>query len=447
MSKPARRTSAVRLSMTIDPIDPQALREFRASLREAQEAYRGARAASRKLLAPEEFPAGLARLISAVQDSSLSEAVRAALQAALRDGHAARVQDLHGEALKQLTGLPPSKAFRALCLFFKVAESAGRAMQPALSPAEIESFIRLHRNPFDLLLEAEIPSVLELGAGDLSFAEALVEQYLPLLEARAKDLTIHCLDRVRPGSGLAGLYQADPRRLAELRTAQSSHLNFRYWGNQDMFALEKAHGLRPTYTIVTCQAPPTPTVAFEPTRVAPEIIAEHLRRTKGESRLVREGREEALEVRHAGRALLFPPWKFEIRGPVAFLEVLARRGHLCVLSAVDTDVFWELLSQLLADPRVRPGDVILTPALISEVFGDVARALEALPIGATLALSDVTALRTDAPSLRFRYVEVRRGALFEGIPVSRTAKMFKDMAEEAPPWLMILIPAGEPISS
>jgi hypothetical protein len=426
------------------PLDPQALREFRARLTESQAIHRDAWPASRRLIAPANFQAALAALISAIQASSVPAAVRAALQAALREGRATRMQDLQGEALKQLTGLPPTKAFRALCLLFGPGEHPGATARSALSPVEIEAFVRRHRNPFDLLLDADVASVLELGAGDLSFASALVQQYLPLMEGRGKDLTLHCVDRVKPGSGLGGLYQADPRRLAQLRAESAAHLGFRYWGDQDMFALEQSHGLWSRYTIVTCQAPPTPTVAYEPTRVSPEIIAEHLRRIKGEFRLVRESGEEALQVRHAGRALLFPPWKFEIRGPVALLEVLARRGLLCVLTAVDTEVFWELLSQLLADPRARPKDVIFTPALIPEVFGEAGRTLGALPVGGTLVLSDVAELRADLPSMKFRYVEVRRGALFEGVPASRTAKMFKDMTEEAPPWLLILIPEEMP---
>jgi hypothetical protein len=46
----------------------------------------------------------------------------------------------------------------------------------------------------------------------------------------------------------------------------------------------------------------------------------------------------------------------------------------------------------------------------------------------------------DEAHYSFRYVEVRRGAVFEGIPASRTAHLFSNMAEEEPPWFMILVP-------
>ena len=419
-------------------LDPQAIAEFRARLRESQETNRDAWNASRRLIAAANFPTTLAQLVSALQASSLPSSLRDRLHGALRRGTAARVQDLQGGVLRQLTGLPPAKALRALCLLFGLPEKHAASPGSALSSAQVEDFIRRHRNPFDLLLEDDVSSVLELGAGDLSFAAELVERYLPLLEPQGKDLTVHCVDRLSPGSHVGALYHADPQRLARLRNLPSGGLEFRFWGNQDMFELAKIQGLWPRYTVVTCQAPPTPTVAYEPSRLSPAVIEEHLRRTKGEFRLVREGGEEALEVRHGGRVLLFPPWKFEIRGSLAFLDVLARRGVLCILSAVDTEVFWELLSQLLADPRTRPRDVIFTPSLAAEVFGEVGGALAALPVGGTVVLSG-EALRRDR-HIRFRYVEIRRGALFDGVPASRTAKMFKDMTEEAPPWFLILIP-------
>ena len=420
------------------PLDPQTIAEFRARLKESQETNRGAWNASRRLIAAANFPATLAQLVSALQTSSLPPPLRDRLHGALRRGTAACVQDLQGGVLRQLTGLPPAKALRALCLLFGLFGKHAASPGSGLSSAQVEDFIRRHRNPFDLLLEDDVSSVLELGAGDLSFATALVEQYLPLMQAQGKDLTVHCLDRLSPGSQVGALYHADPQRLARLRNHPSESLTFRFWGNQDMFEIAKVQGLWPRYTVVTSQAPPTPTLAYEPSRLSPAIIEEHLRRTKGEFRLAREGGEEALEVRHGGRVLLFPPWKFEIRGPLAFLDLLARQGGVAVLSAVDTEVFWELLSQLLADPRTRPRDVIFTPSLVAEVFGEVGRALAALPVGGTVVLPG-EALRRDR-HIRFRYVEIRRGALFDGVPASRTAKMFKDMTEEAPPWFLILIP-------
>jgi hypothetical protein len=36
----------------------------------------------------------------------------------------------------------------------------------------------------------------------------------------------------------------------------------------------------------------------------------------------------------------------------SLLDLVARRGFLCVLGAVDSQVFWEILAQLLDDARI-----------------------------------------------------------------------------------------------
>jgi hypothetical protein len=159
----------------------------------------------------------------------------------------------------------------------------------------------------------------------------------------------------------------------------------------------------------------------------------------------------ALEVQHGGRALLFPPWKFEIRGPLALLDLLARRGFLCVLGAVDTQVFWEILAQLFDDSRYRSNNQPFTPENLPVVFGEIFERLSRLEIGGTVNLSDCGVLRREIPcvlpllpaqnpSYRFRSVQVRRGAVFPGIPASSTARRFSDMVEESPPWMLILVP-------
>ena len=319
----------------------------------------------------------------------------------------------------------------------------------AHSSDEIEQFLRSHRNPYDLLLEAESPSLLDLGAGDLSFIDELVAQYLPHVKGQGNTMTVHGLDRLRPGSMFGGPLHADPGRLTRLQ--QADHLNFRFWGGVDMLAPAPLPDLLCRYTLVTCHAPATPTFTLEPTRVSPPVMDRHLRQTKGEFRTVREGGEEALEVLHRGRALLFPPWKFEIRGPLALLDAMARRGQLCMLTAVDSEVFWEMLAQLVADPVVRPSDTILTPALIAELFGAIHQRLMVVPAGGSVLLSDLTELRADMPRVlgqpggryRFRYVEIRRGAIFPGMPASSTAHRFKEMVEESPPWCLILVPERE----
>jgi hypothetical protein len=95
--------------------------------------------------------------------------------------------------------------------------------------------------------------------------------------------------------------------------------------------------------------------------------------------------------------------------------------------------------------------VVFTPANLPDLFGPLYARLRALPIGETVVLSDLAALRASLPQVlsrsagpsgehRFRYVEIRRGAVFPGIPASRTARLFKEMAEEEPPWFMILVP-------
>lgn len=432
-------------------LEPQLLAEFRARLKRSRETNQEGWDSSRRLVGPSQVQFTLKRLVAAIHASSLPHELRDALISGLRGGTADRIQVLPGEALKQLTGLSRTKAVRTLCVLFGLANEDAPAAVSTFTPAQIEQFVRGCGNPFDLLLEAEAASLLELGAGDLSFAAELVEQYLLRLRSQHKGLTLHCIDRLRPGSKLGGRLHVDQDRLENLRHHPSPGLHFRFWGNQDMFELEKVTSLWPCYTIVTCHAPATPTFAYEPARVSRPIIDAHLRKTKGEFRTVRVEGEEALEVLHAGRALLFPAWKFEIRGPLALLDLISRRGKLCVLSSVDIEVFWEILSQLLADARLRPPDVIFTPSIIADLFGAVHARLSSLPVGESLILSDLTHLRQDIPRIlgepaaqnrhyRFRYVEVRRGAVFEGLPASQTARLFKDMTAEEPPWFLILVP-------
>jgi hypothetical protein len=287
----------------------------------------------------------------------------------------------------------------------------------------------------------------------LSFAEELAACYEPRLMAQDRPLILHCLDRLDPNSRLGGPLHADPHRLNGLRSRPG--VKFRFYGDQDMFELEglvRDQRLAAHYLIVTCWAPATPTFAYEPSRLSPGTLAEELRRTKGESRHIAHGKEAALEVLHGGKSLLFPSWKFDIRGPLALLELMASRGALCVLGGVDSQVFWEILSQLVDDPNVRPADVLLSDETIPKLFGDVYDRLAALPEGAGCSLSDFTTLRRIFPSVlstttssavagyRFRHVTIRRGAIFEGVPASSTARRFQYMKDETPPWLLTLVP-------
>lgn len=231
--------------------------------------------------------------------------------------------------------------------------------------------------------------------------------------------------------------------------------SFAFFGNQNMFDLRSldAYGkLAPRYTIATCWAPATPTFAYEPARLSQSVIAEDLRRTKGAFRQTWYQGEPALEVQHGARALLFPSWKFEIVGPLALLKLMVQRGSVCVLGAVDDQVFWELLAQLLDDPRYRPQDQPFSRDNLPQIFGELYRTLTDLPIGDSINLAEIGALRRKLPAVgpsassnhapdSFRYIRVSRGATFPDIPASSTARKFAAMAEEVPPWFLTLIPA------
>lgn len=411
--------------------------------------------ASRRLIENDHFLSTLERLRNLCREKDLPAAVQEQLRLAFRP-EAQRVQDLNGAALKVLTGLSPTKALRALCLYFDLVQHpASRWPIPGMSSEEIERGLRRTDNPFDLLLESDVASVLDLGAGDLSFASELADRYLPLLQQQNRQLILHCVDRLHPNSKLGGPLHPEQKRILALKERLGA--SFGFFGNQDMFQLSNLDDqgkIAPRYAIVACWAPATPTFAYEPTRLSASIIADHLRRTKGAFRYTRIDGEAALEVQHGERALLFPSWKFEILGPLALLNLLAHRGSLCVLGAVDAQVFWEILAQLLEDARYRPQNQPFTSENIPEIFGDIYRALNQLPIGESLDLADLETLRTrfpatepssalnisDIPAYSFRHIRIRRGATFRGVPASSTARKFSSMVEEVPPWFLTLVP-------
>jgi hypothetical protein len=395
----------------------------------------------------------LRRLLEELDRVELPVPVRESLSAALLGGRADRIQDLPAPRLKELTGLPPTKALRALCVWFDLVEDPRPAstIVPLGSVAE-EILARPDGNAFDVLQESDSPSLLDLGAGDLSFADEVAQSYGPVIRQRGRTLVLHCVDRLHPQSRLGGPLHPDQQRLQELRARPD--ISFRFFPDQDMLALEKldrSGKLAPCYTVASCWAPATPTFAYEPTRINEMLIREELRRTKGTFYRTEFAGEPALEVQHGGRALLFPPWKFEVRGPLALLDVLSRRGQVCVLGAVDDQVFWELLAQLLDESRFRPVDQPFTSENIPSVFDEVFQQLSRLPIGASIDLALCGTLRREIPrvlplrdrqdaSYRFRSVQIRRGAEFPGIPASSTARRFRDMVEETPPWMVVLLP-------
>ncbi len=437
--------------MNLEPI--QELEEFRRMVMAARSADAEAWEASRRLVEPTQFPTTVRKLCEAVSESPWPSSVKDALTRVLCHGQITRSTELAGKSLKQLTGLPPTKGLRALCLLLNlVPQRPASSTAPSMSPSEVEALVRKHDNPFDLLLQAPAASVLDLGAGDLSFADELAAQYGPPLSRRGIPLVLHCIDRIDPSSRLGAPLHPDALRLASLRS--NPHLHFRYIGDRDMFhlhELDRTQVLLPRYSMVTCWAPATPTFAYEPSRLSDSVIQADLRRTKGEFRTVHIERERALEVHHQGRYLLFPSWKFDIRGPLALLRLMAARGSLSVLGAIDSQVFWEVLAQLVEEPRARPADQLYTPEALAEAFGDVHRQLSRLPVGSALDLGDIIELRRIIPpaasaapdkhdALRFRHVRVRRGAFFHGMPASSTARMFDRMTEETPPWFLTLVP-------
>ncbi|MDP3597201.1 MAG: hypothetical protein Q8S75_09425, partial [Nitrospirota bacterium] len=399
----------------------QVLADFRSQVTQLLQEREKEWEASRKLVEASRLTATLKRLIEEAHRADLSVTIRDAMTVALGNAEAARIQDLPGPRLKELTGLPPTKAVRALCVWLGVVEGpTSQWPMSSLRSEEIEAFAHSHENPFDLLLDADVASLFDLGAGDLSFATELVEQYVAPLQQRQRELVLHGLDRLQPGSQLGGPLHPERERLNGLRSRTG--LSFQFFGNHDMFDLgnlDQAGKLAPRDTIATCWAPATPTFAYEPTRLSDQTITQELHRTKGTFRQTHYAGEPALEVQHGDRALLFPPWKFEIRGPLALLDLLSRRGLLCVLGAVDTQVFWEVLAQLLDEARYRPDDQPFTAGNLPTIFGEIFERLSSLAQGETLNLSDCSLLRRQiprvlpplpmqGPTYRFRSVQIRR---------------------------------------
>jgi hypothetical protein len=434
-------------------VHAQSLADFRSQVTKLLQERDHQWEASRRLVGAGQLPTTLKRLMAEADRVELPTAVRDTISAALQGGLVERIQDLPGPRLKELTGLPPTKALRALCVWFDLIETPGVGpTAPPFNQTALNVLTRPDANPFDVLLTQDSPSLLDLGAGDLSFAAELAQQYGPALRQQGRTLVLHCVDRLDPRSKLGGPLHPEPLRLEGLRTRPD--LSFQFFADQDMFALERldrSGKLSPRYTVTTCWAPATPTFAYEPTRLSHETITRELHRTKGSFHRIDYGGEPALEVQHGSRALLFPPWKFEIRGPLALLDLLARRGQVCVLGATDNQVFWEVLAQLLDDTRYRPVDQPFTADNLSSVFAEVYDRLSQLTVGESLILSECETLRRQIPRVlpvfgrhdpfySFRSVHIRRGAEFPGIPASSTARRFRDMVEETPPWMVTLVP-------
>jgi len=434
--------------MNCQTLDSQ---EFRKRIQETRESYPHHWEASRKLMTSESLSATLPALIQYIQTASLVPSLQKRLIEVVQQfGQQKKTRQVH-QTLKELTGLPPSKAVRALIVWGIMAVNEQQARREDLSPEELERLLQEDCNPYDILLHSSFPSLLDIGAGDLTFEQELVDQYVPQLRVQSKPLTLHAFDRLTPGSQVGGVYHQNQDRERYLKSLPTEELKYKFWGGMDVEHFSHAKGALQCYTICTCHAPANPTFAYEPSRVDLTLIHDHLRSTRGEFHVSRYEGESVLEVSHQGETLTFPPWKFDIVGPLALLEFMAQRSRVGVLSAVDDEVFWEMLSQLFADDQFRPRDRIFTKDGILEIFGDVYKELSLLPIGEKVDLSKIAELREPMPIgttplektstfCKFRYVEIRRGAFWEGIPSSFTARQFSQMKEESTPWWIIFIP-------
>ena len=427
------------------------IQEFRAQIKAVRESFPQHWEASRKFMAPEPLARNIPALIQSIQQADLVPSFQKRLiQVVEQFGQGIKTGEIHQD-LKELTGLPPSKAFRALLVWGVLAVGEKeQSTEEHCSTEEMEGCLRESRNPYDILLQSGPPTLLDIGAGDLTFEQEIVDQYVPQLRARKTALKIHAFDRLTPGSRVGGVYHKNRERDHYLKSFPAEELTYQFWGGMDLEKFGHAKGVFSCYTMCTCHAPANPTFAYEPSRVDRQLIDDHLRATRGQSRLSRYEGEAVLEVSHQGQDLTFPPWKFDIVGPLALLQFMTQRSRVGVLSAIDDEVFWELLSQILADDGFRPRNKIFTNETRPTIFGDVYKELNSLAIGDRIDLARVSTFRDSmssektpltTPSFwpKFRYVEIRRGALWEGIPSSFTAKQFSHMEEETPPWWIIFL--------
>lgn len=182
---------------------------------------------SRKLVGAGRLPETLRHLIEEVRRVDLPPSICEAILTALNFGHVERVQDLPGPRLKELTGLPPTKAVRALCVWFDLAgASESPAAASSLPATVLEAAIQDEASPFDVLLAADAPSLLDLGAGDLSFASEVADRYAAPVRAQGKTLVLHGVDRLQPQSKLGGPLHPDRLTLDRLRSRPDLSFQF-----------------------------------------------------------------------------------------------------------------------------------------------------------------------------------------------------------------------------
>ncbi|HBP88725.1 MAG TPA: hypothetical protein PKK23_13295 [Nitrospirales bacterium] len=426
------------------------LAAFRDRIKASRESFPHHWETSRKLMVPETLQTTLPALIQHIQVASLDPILRERLIDALQQFSQPVVNKEGNQVLRELTGYPPSKAVRALMVWGLLADVGRKENSEELSGAQWEEIIRNTSNPYDVLRHTATPSLLDVGAGDLSFEQELVDHYVPYFRMQRTSLTLHAFDRLMPGSRVGGVYHKNLDRERYLQSFSPEELRFKFWGGMGLETFSKGKGRLHRYTVSTCHAPANPTFAYEPSRLAPEIIHGHLQSSRGNYRRGRHEGEPVLEVSHRGRIITFPDWKFDILGPLRLLKFMTQRSCVSILSAIDGEVFWELLSQLLADDRFRPNNKIFTKTMLPEIFGTVYEQLSSMAVGERKELSRLADLRDSIPFQgakkeetqvpgRFRYVEIRRGAVLDGVPSGFTARQFSQMKEESTPWWVILV--------
>lgn len=428
--------------------------DFRQQVKRAREHSGQLWEGSRKYLSPSNFQEALPGLLEQIRGSSFDSVVVEQVTEALKQFGGPEGSGKNRkcfQVLKALTGFPPAKAVRAIMIWGHLNKT--RQDPPPAEELSAELAIRYlqeHDNPYEVLFQVSRPSLLDIGAGDLTFEQELAEFYRTIPAARKGPLVLHAFDRLHPGSKVGGVFHRNLERERFLKRLPPEELQFRFWGNMDLASFSTKNPGITRYTIVTCHAPANPTFAFEPARLDSGIIRQHLRATRGEFQPGEFEGEPVLEVFHRGHVLTFPSWKFQILGPLQLLEFMTMHGRVGVVSAVDDEVFWEMLAQLLEDERYRPKNRILTPDVRGQIFGEIFEVLQNLSEGDRLDLSRLASIRDPLPwnrkagresvgPCRLKYVEIRRGAVIPGIPSSFTARQFKEMNEESTPWWIIFV--------
>ncbi len=102
------------------PVDSDSLAAFRKQVTSARSLDAPSWDASRHLVHSTTWPATRKTLTEAIQASSIPDGLKQELGAALPSLLATDDRNASAGLLKELTGLPLTKALRALCVFFEV---------------------------------------------------------------------------------------------------------------------------------------------------------------------------------------------------------------------------------------------------------------------------------------------------------------------------------------